>query len=1060
MPAPSNAELLEQALATIPSAHRDPPDVGEPIGVGFAAEELRFQDYAFCQGFVFACFSRDPRPKRSGRAEWRCFRHGEKTTNTRHLTEAEREEKGRHNRDIQKLGCKARLVVTDDKGGGRILSFVDLTHNHESNPDPLQFAAHRSRQPGIAAATTLHLSHIGHMGYLKSAEIVKKAGYKPLESQEYWNLDKDVKKKRELTSQEEYAQIEQRLTAAEGWHCRVRAPHVVDEAGNQERRVFQDLFFCSEDEVRLARRYVSDFCYITDATFRTNKRRLPLAIYTGVTSTGDTFPFAYCYIVAESAESFKWQQDRLTELFFYDRAQPRVIIGDFAAGLAAANPQFMAEEIPEVQNPLPLDGADSDEEGNALEEAELQAAARPSASRAAAAREREEEARQRQIVLQLCEWHAVQAIRRRLVQRGYKKEQREVIDDLLWTWVQSPNVEALQRNRTELLKNLRTDDQAYVRQTYQRKEYQFVRAYTKNLPNLGCHSTQRGEKNHHVTKEKGLNRHLRLIDAVSIIITQDADLGDRIRRKQDHERDRVPRGIVLTGKAFQDIRSAITNYALTKILPEWAEAKARAAAVTAAPEEEEGEIGCSFHCENPQRYGLPCRHWLFKAAVTGRPIPQSLIHPRWFYDEPAVPRGTWCMTYVSGTAGPAATAGLASNSMIAIKEDDLYREHGAPMLESTLLGAQELHRSLTGWEAEEFASAARRVIEQVVQLQEERRSRRSALPIEAPRNPAPTWERGGGKKRERAVTGVDLAEQQERENSRQRHRQQREARLEAEPEQDQEVNFLNIDDFIEEVDMSQPNPAPNSTRYATPERPEYSQITRYATPDAPEYSQLTRFATPEAPEYSQLTRYATPEAPEYSQLTQPLQLGSPSHPPSMSSHASAMFPRSYGRAGPLPIGELLAAAAAREGVVREAATAREGGVVPGAATAREEGTELSRLLAAATAREERVVHKAATATAAATKPKQTRKAKAKAPQTEEQQQLAALKAEAKAANEEARAKKAAVKAATAAATAARKEVQRTAKELAAKKKKNEKESQPLAEQTQQPDFELPFRSSQ
>ncbi len=305
---PTDAELLQIAKDAIPPSNREAPYVGEPVATGFIEESFRFQDYAFDQGFVFVCYSRDPRKKRLGRAEWCCFRHGDETRNSRMLTEAEREEKGRHKRDIQKLGCKARLVVVDDiERGGRVLSFVDLAHNHGPNPNPLQFAAHRSRQKGIAVATTLHQSHIEcHLGYLKSAELVKKAEYKLLEAQEYWNLDKDGEKKKGLTSAEEYAQIEQILTAAERWHCRVKTAHIInDDTGNQERRVFQDLLFCSEDGVYLARRFVSEFCYITDATFRTNIRHLPLTIYTGVTNTGATFPFAYCFIVSESVESFK-----------------------------------------------------------------------------------------------------------------------------------------------------------------------------------------------------------------------------------------------------------------------------------------------------------------------------------------------------------------------------------------------------------------------------------------------------------------------------------------------------------------------------------------------------------------------------------------------------------------------------------------------------------------------------------------------------------------------------------------------------------------------------------
>ncbi len=176
----------------------------------------------------------------------------------------------------------------------------------------------------------------------------------------------------------------------------------------------------------------------------------------------------------------------------------------------------------------------------------------------------------------------------------------------------------------------------------------------------------------------------------------------------------------------------------------------------------------------------------------------------------------------------------------------------------------------------------------MVQLQKERRSRRSAIPIEAPRNPAPTWERGeSSRKRERAITGVDLAEAQEREDSRQRRRQQRERELEE--EQDQEVNFLDIDEIVEEVDLSQHYPP-------------------------------TSYATPPPPEYSQVTRYATPDAPEYSQLTQPLQLGSRPPTPGCSSH-STTNPRSFGRAG-LPQEDRVVPGAAteREGVVRGAAT--------------------------------------------------------------------------------------------------------------------------------------------
>jgi hypothetical protein len=37
--------------------------------------------------------------------------------------------------------------------------------------------------------------------------------------------------------------------------------------------------------------------------------------------------------------------------------------------------------------------------------------------------------------LQLCEWHAIKAIRKRLINQGYSKETREVLVNLLNEWV-------------------------------------------------------------------------------------------------------------------------------------------------------------------------------------------------------------------------------------------------------------------------------------------------------------------------------------------------------------------------------------------------------------------------------------------------------------------------------------------------------------------------------------------------------------------------------------------------------------------------------------------------
>jgi hypothetical protein len=74
----------------------------------------------------------------------------------------------------------------------------------------------------------------------------------------------------------------------------------------------------SDEQVRLTRRFVSDFMYKTNATFNTNTLRLPLSVMVGVDNTGSTFPIAFMFITSESAKSFTFASEQLTDLAFYD----------------------------------------------------------------------------------------------------------------------------------------------------------------------------------------------------------------------------------------------------------------------------------------------------------------------------------------------------------------------------------------------------------------------------------------------------------------------------------------------------------------------------------------------------------------------------------------------------------------------------------------------------------------------------------------------------------------------------------------------------------------------
>ena len=48
-----------------------------------------------------------------------------------------------------------------------------------------------------------------------------------------------------------------------------------------------------------------------------------------------------------------------------------------------------------------------------------------------------------EVKLQLCSWHAAEAVKRRLIVEGYSSEMRSELTNLIWGWITSPTTEAL-----------------------------------------------------------------------------------------------------------------------------------------------------------------------------------------------------------------------------------------------------------------------------------------------------------------------------------------------------------------------------------------------------------------------------------------------------------------------------------------------------------------------------------------------------------------------------------------------------------------------------------------
>lgn len=240
--------------------------------------------------------------------------------------------------------------------------------------------------------------------------------------------------------------------------------------------------------------------------------------------------------------------------------------------------------------------------------------------------------------LQQCQWHAVEAIKRKLIAvRRYNKDRREELVRFIWKWVESPTLALLESNREKLLAELDPRERGYITSEYQPKERAFIHVYVNTYPYLGANTTQRNEGYHPVIKAC-VNKTLPLAEAVHAIRNQVKDLGYQHDEIINSNRRGLPR--VLDLSAFVVIARLLTYYALGILMREWEATKQWADAIELG-EAEEFEVnmedpGCPLACPLPIRYGLPCKHWLYQAVAEQVPIPLSLIHPRWLLDGPLV----------------------------------------------------------------------------------------------------------------------------------------------------------------------------------------------------------------------------------------------------------------------------------------------------------------------------------------------------------------------------------------------------------------------------------------
>jgi MULE transposase domain len=65
-----------------------------------------------------------------------------------------------------------------------------------------------------------------------------------------------------------------------------------------------------------------------DGTFNTNRIKMPLIDILGVTNTGNSFIFAFCFVTSESSDNWGFVLQCLERVVYEGLPLPRVVLAD------------------------------------------------------------------------------------------------------------------------------------------------------------------------------------------------------------------------------------------------------------------------------------------------------------------------------------------------------------------------------------------------------------------------------------------------------------------------------------------------------------------------------------------------------------------------------------------------------------------------------------------------------------------------------------------------------------------------------------------------------------
>jgi hypothetical protein len=594
-------DTLEKAVNAYPPEWLQEPTTGE-IYSNMNEAHSRLIAFSLSQGFdvVIAHSTQKPQPVTT----FSCIHHGTETKNWRKLPDrVEKDKEGKVIGErklelsvVRQTGCPWACRVSykniGKRGSGQrgyVLTVKDLSHGdtHRLTSNSFIYQRHRERlveyQVLRAQARAHRVSVLPYSLSRRVLDAVDSTGLS-LTRKEYYRIQKisSFDAKNDST-------IEGLLYALDdaGFVHRCRIDDTYDEAGQVISRKLVQIWFTHLSLIEASAQFVAGSVCIIDATFNTNEKRLPFIVAVGILSNGKTFSIAFSYCRAEDHESYAFFWESLKAHWPVGTVPPAVVVSDQAGAILSS----LQEQYPDI-------------------------------------------------IHQICEWHAVEAMCAKFRQfhtnfeiAGGKDDNGDMVvglKDLAYAYVKSETKEDLETNRKDLVDALKSLGKDYIEGIWRHKEDRVVRYYTLLNFNLGCHSSQRVESYHVVLKQM-TNGQLSLEESARTLIRTVIKGINDMKTERDNELRTYSR--LAQSPVFRELRMNIPNYALTKV------ALAYDNLCKTAPQNppEMGDCECVLLLQ----WGLPCIHYLYPYYLSGRAIPRSLCHPRWWIEGGPIQINDW-----------------------------------------------------------------------------------------------------------------------------------------------------------------------------------------------------------------------------------------------------------------------------------------------------------------------------------------------------------------------------------------------------------------------------------